>query len=80
MSPTQATQAISVVTTTWNEKENIKELIYRIHKTLQTVPHEVIVVDDSSSDGTIEVAKLFADVAVAKFGKDKQKVYCTVQK
>ena len=73
MSQTQATQGISVVTTTWNEKENIEELIYRIRKTLQTVPHEVIVVDDSSSDGTLEVAKRFADVAVGKVREGQTK-------
>ena len=66
MGITEVAQGISVVTTTWNEKENIEELIRRIHTTLQTVPHEVIVVDDSSSDGTLEVAKCVADVAVGK--------------
>ena len=57
---------ISVVTTTWNERENIEELIRRIRTTLQGMPHEIIVVDDSSEDGTIEVAKRFADLAVGK--------------
>jgi dolichol-phosphate mannosyltransferase len=66
MDTTEVAQGISVVTTTWNEKENIEELIRRIHTTLQTVPHEVIVIDDSSSDGTLEVAKCLADVAVGK--------------
>jgi dolichol-phosphate mannosyltransferase len=59
-------EGISVVITTWNEKENVDKLIYRIHTTLQIIPHEVIVVDDSSSDGTLEVAKRVADVAVGK--------------
>jgi len=66
MSTTQATQGISVVTTTWNEKDNIEELIRRIRTTLQMVTNEVIVVDDNSSDGTIEVAKRIADVAIGK--------------
>jgi glycosyltransferase involved in cell wall biosynthesis len=66
MNKLQATQGISVVTTTWNEKENIEELIRRIRTTLQMVTNEVIVVDDSSSDGTIEVAKRTADVAIGK--------------
>jgi len=66
MSKTQATHGISVVTTTWNEKDNIEELIRRIRTALQTVPYEVIVVDDSSSDGTLEVAKRIADVAIGK--------------
>jgi dolichol-phosphate mannosyltransferase len=61
-----ATQGISVVTTTWNEKENIKELIQKIRLTLQGIPHEIIVVDDNSSDGTLDVAKRFADLAVGK--------------
>ena len=59
-------QGISVVTTTWNEKENIEELICRIRLTLQDSLHEIIVVDDNSLDGTLEVAKRFADLAVGK--------------
>jgi dolichol-phosphate mannosyltransferase len=59
-------QGISVVTTTWNEKENIKELILRIRSTLKDFPHEVIVVDDSSADGTIKIAEQYADIALSK--------------
>ena len=57
---------ISVVTTTWKEKENIEELIRRVRTTLKDTQHEIIVVDDSSLDGTLEVAKRFADLAVKK--------------
>jgi dolichol-phosphate mannosyltransferase len=57
---------ISVVTTTWNESENIKDLILSVRAALKNLPHEIIVVDDSSSDGTFQIAKLFADVAVTK--------------
>ena len=67
MNATQAaTHGISVVTTTWNEKENIKELIQRIRAALQGIPHEIIVVDDNSLDGTLDEAKRYADVAVGK--------------
>jgi glycosyltransferase involved in cell wall biosynthesis len=59
-------QGISVVTTTWNEAENIEELIRRIRLTLKDTPHEIIVIDDSSTDGTLDVAKRFADIAVGK--------------
>jgi len=31
-----------------------------------TIPHEIIVVDDNSPDGTIHVAKRLADVAITK--------------
>lgn len=61
-----AMPGISVVTTTWNEKENIAELIQRINTALKGTVHEVIVVDDSSADGTLEVAKQYADVAIGK--------------
>lgn len=66
-------QGISVVTTTWNEIENIEELIRRIRSTLQSIPHEIIAVDDSSSDGTLKVAKRFADVAVGKIREGQTK-------
>lgn len=59
-------RGISVVTTTLNERKNIQELIQRINATLKDTPHEVIVVDDNSSDGTLEVAKQYADIAVGK--------------
>jgi len=66
-------QGISVVTTTWNEKENIKELILRVKWALRDFPHEIIVVDDSSSDGTFEVAKCYADLAVSKVREGQTK-------
>jgi dolichol-phosphate mannosyltransferase len=62
----ETVQGISVVTTTWNERENIKELILRVRSALRDFPHEIIVVDDSSSDETFDIAKCFADLAVSK--------------
>jgi len=55
-----------VVTTTWNEEENIGELVRRVRAVLKNVPHEVIVVDDSSTDDTISIAREVADLAVSK--------------
>ena len=57
---------VSVVTTTWNERENITKLIPEIRNVLKQIPHEIIIVDDNSPDGTIHVARLLADVAVSK--------------
>jgi dolichol-phosphate mannosyltransferase len=73
MSPNDEINGISVVTTTWNEKDNIEELVQRINQTLQGTPHEVIVVDDSSIDGTLELAELFADVAIGKVREGQTK-------
>ena len=57
---------VSVATTTWNEQENIKKLVPMIRAVLQQIPHEIIIVDDDSPDGTIQVANRLADVAVTK--------------
>jgi len=66
-------RGISVVTTTWNEVQNIEELIRRVRSTLHDVLHEIIVVDDSSSDGTLKVAERFADIAVGKIREGQTK-------
>jgi dolichol-phosphate mannosyltransferase len=66
-------EGISVVTTTWNEKENIQELIQRIRTTLQDTPHEIIVIDDNSQDGTLDVAIRYADLAVGKVREGQTK-------
>jgi len=58
--------SVSVVTTTWNERENIQKLVLMIRSVLPKAQHEIIVVDDNSPDGTIQIAKRVADVAVAK--------------
>jgi len=45
---------VSVVVPTYNERENIDELLSRIHTSLNEVDYEVVVVDDNSPDGTAE--------------------------
>ena len=59
-------KGVSIVTTTWNERENVGKLISVIRNVLQQIPHEIIVVDDNSSDGTIQTAQRLADMAVTK--------------
>ncbi len=56
--------AISIVTTTYNEREFIKPFTERVRKVLSRVEHEIIVVDDSSPDGTYEEACRYADKAI----------------
>lgn len=55
---------VSIVTATYCEKENIRPLIERLRKALAGVEHDIIVVDDSSPDGTYEVALELADKAI----------------
>ena len=57
---------VSIVTTTWKESENILKLIPIIRDVLRDIRHEIIVVDDSSPDGTFQVAERLADRAVKK--------------
>src|SRR3989344_1930433 len=46
--------SLSIILPTYNEKKNIGILIPLLEKTFTNVSHEIIVVDDSSSDGTGE--------------------------
>jgi len=72
-----ASDGISVVTATWNERENIEKLISAIREALKDFPHEIIVVDDNSPDGTFQVAEKIADVAIKKEreGQSKSLLY-----
>ena len=40
---------------------------------LQSLPHEIIIVDDNSQDGTIQIANRLADVAVTKAREGQSK-------
>jgi len=48
---------LSLISPTFNEKENIIPLVERVHKALSKYSYELIVVDDNSPDGTSELAK-----------------------
>ena len=52
---------VSIVTTTYNEREYIRPFVERVKSALRGVEYEVIVVDDSSPDGTFEEACGWAD-------------------
>ena len=51
---------ISIIVPTYDESDNIAELIRRIGVTLEGVAWEVVVVDDDSGDGTAEIVKNLA--------------------
>lgn len=53
-------ETISIIIPTYNEKGNIATLLARIHQALSGYDYEVLLVDDDSKDGTIEVASSLA--------------------
>ncbi len=61
---------LSVIVPTYNEAENIAELIERVATSLKDVDLEVLIVDDGSPDGTADVAeglrKIYGNVRVLR--------------
>ncbi|MCC6052466.1 MAG: polyprenol monophosphomannose synthase [Fervidicoccaceae archaeon] len=66
---------LSIIIPTYNEAENISELILRIEKSLTGVDFEIIIVDDNSPDGTADIAqKLGEEYSNIKVIKRKGKL------
>jgi dolichol-phosphate mannosyltransferase len=59
MSNSSDKQLYSVILPTYNERENLPLMMYLLdkHLTSNDIQYEVIVVEDNSPDGTLEVAK-----------------------
>jgi len=59
----------SILLPTYNEKENLPIIIWLIVETFKKTPfeYEVIIIDDGSPDGTLDVAKNLQQI----YGKDK---------
>jgi glycosyltransferase involved in cell wall biosynthesis len=55
---------ISIIIPTLNEKSVIEGALKHLKEKLKNIPHEIIVSDGKSMDGTIETAKLYADKVV----------------
>ena len=55
--------AVTVVVPTYNERDNLAELVERIHRSLSSsgLGYEVLVVDDDSPDGTWRLAEQLAE-------------------
>ena len=51
---------ITVISPTFNERDNIPELVRRVEKVLQGIDWELIFVDDRSPDGTADTARALA--------------------
>jgi len=48
---------LSIIVPVFNEKDNISILVKEIYEKLHNIKFEIIIVDDNSTDGTIEVLK-----------------------
>ena len=56
---------LSIVTPCYNEEQNIYELYSRIIEVINTIPKydfEIIVIDNSSTDGSLEILKNLASM------------------
>ncbi len=61
-STTMRPASVSIILPTYNERENIQVLIPEVQTAFAGVPLEVVVVDDSSPDGTAEAARVLNSV------------------
>jgi len=66
---------ISVILPTFNERENIVSLIPAIHNELRDFPHEILVVDDQSPDGTAQAIMDMRDPAVRVIIRTEERGY-----
>jgi dolichol-phosphate mannosyltransferase len=55
-----ATPLLSIVVPTFDEKDNVEELVRRIESALGGTPWEILFVDDDSPDGTAETVRSLA--------------------
>jgi len=51
---------LTIIIPTYNEKENLPQLIQRIETAMSNQDHEIIIVDDNSPDGTGQLAEQLA--------------------
>ena len=66
----RGTKLVSVVLSTYNEKENLSKMVPLIERVFETngLNGEIVVVDDNSPDGTSSVAKLLGrDMVTSEF-------------
>ncbi|WP_457750837.1 glycosyltransferase [Thermococcus sp.] len=52
---------VSVIIPTYNERDNLEELLYRIEEALKDRDYEVLIVDDDSPDRTWELAQKLSE-------------------
>lgn len=71
-------EMLSIIVPTYNEKDNLVSLVERINQALKGRDYEIVVVDDNSQDGTIDIAnKLAAQYPVKVFVRTKERGLAT---
>ena len=63
---------LSIIVPTYNEAQNIPELFKRIEDSLRGIPHEIVVVDDDSPDGTASLARALGGEKVKVYKRDRR--------
>ncbi len=63
-----------MATSCYNESDNLRKLIPLINCVLARIEHEIIVVDDSSSDGSLKVGKGWQTLLSRKEGRVRPRV------
>lgn len=53
---------ISIILPTYNERENLPIIVWLLFKYLKNVEFEIIIIEDGSPDGTLEIAKQLQDI------------------
>ncbi len=64
---------VAVVIPTYNERETIADMVRAVHDALAGEDHEILVVDDSSPDGTADVVRAMDDVPVRVMVRDGER-------
>ena len=64
---------ISVVMPVFNERDTVAEIIGRVQRALQGKESEIVVVDDGSADGTLDVLRAIPHIRLIEHGTNRGK-------
>ena len=64
---------ISVVIPVFNERDTVAEILGRVRRALDGKEAEIVVVDDGSGDGTVDVLRPMADIRLIEHGVNQGK-------
>ena len=70
MNPTNASPAVSVVVPVFNEEDNMSILQSELRDALKGLDHELVFVDDGSTDRSAEKIEIASNVRIVRFEKN----------